>query len=286
MAERGSGYKQIVEKYFPGTTLSGASTARAERATAPATDAAPAASYAATTTAADAVIERAHFSHPSPLASYMAPAAFVSNAAAGSRQNGRLSLSSEHFRVSYPARTARREIEAVLRALEGARADVERRLRLANLEQGGAAATARSLDVVIHETTPDFITATGQPGWVAAATAATRMELQPLALLRRRGVLLPTLRHEYVHVVIERLGRGRTPRWLAEGLAVYVAGEGAMLARFNPKSGWTREELERRLQRPASAEEMRALYAASYEEVRALIRAEGETNLWRRVAQG
>ena len=111
------------------------------------------------------------------------------------------------------------------------------------------------------------------------------MELQPLALLRRRGVLQTTLRHEYVHFVVEHLGRGRTPRWLAEGMAIHVAGEGAMFARLNLKSKWTRDEIERKLERPASADEMRELYAASYQEVRALIRAEGEKNVWRRIAK-
>ena len=95
-----------------------------------------------------------------------------------------------------------------------------------------ALAGARLLEVVIHETTPGFIEATGQPGWAAAASRGSRMELQPLALLRRRGVFETTLRHEYAHFVIELLGRGRTPRWLAEGLAAHVAGEGAMLARL------------------------------------------------------
>jgi len=58
-----------------------------------------------------------------------------------------------------------------------------------------------------------------------------------------------------------------------------------MLLRFRQKSKWTREELERKLARPASAEEMRALYAAAYNEVRAMIRAQGEKEVWRRVAQ-
>jgi hypothetical protein len=38
------------------------------------------------------------------------------------------SLSSEHFRATYPAKTDRRSIENMLRAFESARADLLRRL--------------------------------------------------------------------------------------------------------------------------------------------------------------
>ena len=279
MAARGSAYRQILGKYFPGTSIAGDRLSGAERAaaTTTATDGAPPGDGGAGSLSGGG----SAFQTPTiRLASYTVPAASEFPAAEGS-QNGRLVLSGENFRVSYPARTDRREVEALLRVLAAARREMERRLTLARLTFPADA----SLQVSINETTADFIAATGQPGWAAAATDGSRMELQPLALLRRRGVIATTLRHEYAHFVINRLGRGRTPRWLAEGLAVHMAGEGAMLARAGAKQKWTREEIERRLERPASVEEMRALYAAAYREVRALIRAEGESNVWRRVAQ-
>src|SRR5262249_23223244 len=130
-------------------------------------------------------------------------------------------LSSEHFRATYPAKTGAQAIENALRALENARADLLRRLGAASLrlaEQG-------LFEVVVHATTADFIAATGQSGWTAGATRGRRIELQPLDLLRRRGLLNTTLRHEMTHAVIEVLGDGRAPRWMAEGLAIYVAGE-------------------------------------------------------------
>lgn len=260
MAARGSTYRQIVVKYFPGTTIANRNATGIEHTSANLSD--------------------ASLFPSTRLVSYVVPAASTLPPVRVA-QNGRMSLSSEHFRVSYGARTDRREVEMVLRILEAARADIERRLMIAQIGLAGA----ERLDVLIHETTGDFIASTGQPGWAAAASRGSRMELQPLALLRRRGVLPTTLRHEYAHFVIELLGRGKTPRWLSEGLAVHLAGEGAMLLRFNPKTKWTRDEIERKLERPASAEEMRALYAASYHEVRALIRTDGEKEVWRRVAQ-
>lgn len=139
------------------------------------------------------------------------------------------------------------------------------------------------IEVVVHETTQDFIAATGQSWWVAGVTRARRIELPPLGVLRRRRILTSTLRHEYAHAVIEENGQGRTPRWLAEGLAVEFAGEGPSLERFASRRRLPLDELERRLAKPRSGAEMRSLYAAAYIEVRALIRKEGEPNVWRRL---
>ena len=169
--------------------------------------------------------------------------------------------------------------------LEAVRADVRGRLAAASL----AFPALGVLEVLVHETTGDFTGATGKPAWVAATTTTRgvrRIELQPLATLRQRGVLAPTLRHEYAHAVILALSRSRAPLWLAEGLAAHVENEGARLTRVEPKQKLSLEDLEKKLaQAPTSAAAMRALYAAAFREVNALIRSEGEANVWRRVAR-
>jgi len=140
------------------------------------------------------------------------------------------------------------------------------------------------LEVYFNETTGDFVGRTGQPPWAAAATRASRIELQPLETLRRRRILETTLRHELVHALVDRIGHGRTPRWLAEGLAIYVAGEGPMVARYAPRRRPTTEEIEKQLLTAESADDMRVAYAAAYQEVKRIINNEGEASVWRRVA--
>jgi hypothetical protein len=213
------------------------------------------------------------------------PVAASHVAVAASPAQARLNLSSENFRVSYPARAAsvsRREVESALAVLEGARADVRSRLAAASV----APPALGVIEVFVHATTGDFTGATGKPAWVAAVTRGRRIELQPLATLGKRGLLVPTLRHEYAHAVIDALSRSRAPRWLSEGLAAHVAGEGRMLTRHTPDAKLSLEDLEKRLAAPATAAEMRSLYAAAFREVSALIRTQGEANVWRRVARG
>ncbi|MFL6284858.1 MAG: SpoIID/LytB domain-containing protein, partial [Pyrinomonadaceae bacterium] len=277
-ASRGVGYRQILGRYFPGTTV-GASDARVAS---PGVDEGGASwtRPASSLTLSNALAvsgdeeQRAVFQRASFQMASLRPETFQAG-------RGRALLSSEHFRLSYPMRITRRDAESFLRALEAARADVVRRVERASL-----AAVLPEMEVFVYETTGDFVGATGEAAWVAAVTEGRRMRLQPLDALKRRGILSTTPRHELVHAALEALGCGRGPRWLVEGLAAYVAGEGPLLARSGASRRIPIDELERRLtQQSSSAEETRTLYAAAYAEVSALIRREGEAAAWRLAAR-
>ncbi|MBS1856874.1 MAG: SpoIID/LytB domain-containing protein [Acidobacteria bacterium] len=69
-----------------------------------------------------------------------------------------------------------------------------------------------------------FRNATGEPGWVAAHTTGRRIDLQPAAILRARGALESTLRHEIAHVFVESQAAPGLPLWFREGLAAYLSG--------------------------------------------------------------
>jgi hypothetical protein len=186
-----------------------------------------------------------------------------------------ITISSEHFRVTYPADIDRRDANQVLTIMENARADYLRR--------AGNPSGPPILDIRINESTGDFTGRTGQPWWAAAATKGNKIELQPVAILKRRGVLNQTLKHELAHVVIDLVGHDRAPRWLEEGFAIYLAGEGAMYS--HPNRGLLiDEELEKRLTHPTSQAEMRAAYADAYLKVKEMIRNGGEASVWKKLA--
>jgi stage II sporulation protein D len=85
----------------------------------------------------------------------------------------------------------------------------------------GVAAPSR-LAIRFHPTTDSYERATGQPWFTAGAVVGTELNLLPLAVLRERGVLERTLRHELVHLMADASLRDR-PAWVREGAAGYFA---------------------------------------------------------------
>src|SRR5207247_3882007 len=141
-------------------------------------------------------------------------------------------LTSEHFRVTYPNGVDRRDADQVLSTLESARADYLHRANAASVSMSDIP----TLEIRLNESTGDFTARTGQPWWAAAATKGNRIELQPVAILKRRGVLFTTLRHELAHVVIDSASNNHALRWLEEGFAIYLAGEGKLFSHYQTRS--------------------------------------------------
>ena len=189
-------------------------------------------------------------------------------------------VSSEHFRVTYPVDAERRDVEQTLNILENARTDYLHRAFAASI----SVANLPFLEVRINESTGDFTGRTGQPWWAAAATKGNRIELQPVSILKRRSVLTTTLRHELAHVVIDAVSQHRAPRGLKEGFAIYLAGEGRLFSHYVTRGSLSNDELEKRLERPTSQQEMRALYAQAYRRVADAVRQVGESGVWKRLA--
>jgi stage II sporulation protein D len=258
MAQRGADYSRILAKYFPTTSVASEIGRREDRETG------------------------SKIINESWRADLLFPASDRELIIARSPGHAvsRATLSSEHFRVSYPAHVPQRDAEGILKTLESTRSDLLRRISAAGLSIG----EFPSLEIFINDTTGDFVGRTGQPWWAAAATKGHRIELQPIAVLKRRGVLETTLRHEMVHPLIDEISHSRAPRWLAEGFAIYLAGEGPMISRYAPQSRMRVEEIEQNLARSSSVQSMRAAYAAAYSEITELIKKDGEASLWRRVA--
>ena len=268
MAQRGASYRQILGKYFPGTGVGSVLELRGIAAARP---------YDGACRFDD---------QPWIFADVLWGTETLSASESAltpprrGRAGKRATLSSEHFRVSYPADVPQSDAERILKTLEASRSDLLHRISSAglSLEQFS------SPEIFINATTGDFVGRTGQPWWAAAATKGNRIELQPTGVLKRRGVLETTLRHELVHALIDSISHGRASRWLAEGMALYFAGEGPMILRYAPQAKLTAAEIEQKLAHPATADEMRTAYAAAYREVSTLIKIEGEVSVWRRVA--
>lgn len=262
MAARQMNYRQIVSFYFPGARLNGAQSARLPKRNQLAISHWPLTINR---------WEKAAFTRP-----IMANGQWLM---ANASEVGE--LASKRFRISFGEANDQREVEAALRILESARTDLLGRLKAASLRLDESA----PFEIVIHSTTAEFIAATGLSGWATGATRGRRIELQPLALLKKRGLTTTALRHELAHAAIELLGQGRTPRWLAEGLCLHFAGEAAAMARVRIKQSLAREELERRFNAGASTEETRQLYALAWREVQSLIREKGEAYVWKLVTK-
>jgi len=283
LATRGANYQKILEKYFPGTrVMSRSGSVSLGRPFKAGTNGEFHDSVASATndsSQSQSSLTRRVGWYADVFPALNGRATFISRYAAMSGSaTGYLTISSDHFRLTYPSDVERRDADQVLKTLESARSDYLRRASAA------VSVEIPILQIRLNESSGDFTGRTGQPWWAAAATKGNRIELQPLRILKQRSVLFSTLRHELAHVLIDSISHNHSPRWLAEGFAIYLAGEGEMISRYLKRGLLSDEELEKRLEQPSSQDEMRSLYAQAYISVAGHVRSEGEASVWRRLA--
>ena len=106
----------------------------------------------------------------------------------------------------------------------GERAPVARLVRAARDEIARRAGRKAppELQITIHPSVEAFARATGQPWWVSGATDGKEIDLVPLTVLRQRGQLERTIRHEVAHAIVDSVLE-RSPMWVREGAASYFA---------------------------------------------------------------
>jgi stage II sporulation protein D len=86
------------------------------------------------------------------------------------------------------------------------------------------------------------------PGWVAAFAEGNWIATQPLSILAARNVLISTLRHEFLHALVEQETGPAAPLWLREGLVeLWSASDEGAAAIRRGRPGLTLDNLEMRL---------------------------------------
>jgi hypothetical protein len=139
-------------------------------------------------------------------------------------------------------------------------------------------------ELLVVRCSPDLDTykaMTGRDWWYYSAIKGDSLTFAPLFIISRRGISDVALPHEYYQWAIRKITRDGVPRWLEEGIASYLAGEGDLLLNqmyeFKDSDvSMTPEKIEMVLQSEEDRRESRIAYFRSYRMVKQLIGTYGE----------
>jgi stage II sporulation protein D len=107
--------------------------------------------------------------------------------------------------------------------------------------------------------TTEFRSATLAPGWVAAFTEGGWIATQPLRTLAGRHLLADTMRHEFLHALVESNAGPTAPLWLREGLVeTWSSGDGTRVTRADEQ--WALSDVDAKLAHAASEAESEAAH--------------------------
>jgi hypothetical protein len=141
------------------------------------------------------------------------------------------------------------------------------------------------LVMVISQEIEPYKEETGRDWWYYAEMRGDTLIYVPVYTLYKRGISSIAVPHEYYQWAIRKTTRHGAPRWLEEGLASYLSGEGDLLLdqayefRADVPAMDTPEKVEAALQGEKERGESRIAYYRSYRMVMKLIETYGEGKL-------
>jgi stage II sporulation protein D len=129
-----------------------------------------------------------------------------------------------------------------------------------------------------------YIQTTGEPGWIAATTRTLRVDLQPLALLQSKHILRSTLRHEFLHVLVEQNSTSKSPLWLHEGVVGVFDREPSIAGR--PTLDFAPDRLDVILRQRTSQKQAQTAHQAAAFYARVLLDRYGNVQLMQWLREG
>jgi hypothetical protein len=122
---------------------------------------------------------------------------------------------------------------------------------------------------------------TGLEWWRYSEIKGDSLTFAPVYILYKRGISYLAVPHEYYQWAVQKITRGGAPRWLEEGIASYLCGEGDLvlnqLREFSESDlSMTPEKIEEVLQGEEDRRESRIAYYHSFRMVEELIKRYGE----------
>lgn len=129
---------------------------------------------------------------------------------------------------------------------------------------------------------------TGREWWYYSVIEGDSITFSPVFILFKRGISPVAVPHEYYQWAIQKITNYGVPRWLEEGMASYLSGEGKLLLdqmyEFKEDdTSMTPQRIEDVLQGEAARKESRIAYYHSYRMVGKLVDTYGEEKLKRAI---
>jgi hypothetical protein len=147
----------------------------------------------------------------------------------------------------------------------------------------GDAPTER-LVIVLPPYLEQYTEWTGREFWHYSDLRADTMTIQPVYILRKRGLLEIAMPHEYFQWALGHFTNYWAPRWLEEGVASYFSHEGRILnenVNEFPKSArnMSMDRIEKALDAESTKQETRVAYYLAHRMVVSLVERYGEAKL-------